>query len=80
MLPEWVSHVTGFIDVQGAMLYWMIVGWGEDFSGCVVDYGAYPDPRRAYFTLKEVKTTLQMAHPGCWALAPSVTGMAHPRQ
>jgi len=30
----------------------------------VLDYGAYPDPKRPYFTLRDAKHTLQMVHRG----------------
>jgi len=59
-----VNHVTMFIDVQGALLFWMVCGWEDDFTGYVLDYGAYPDPRKAYFTLRETKRTLMTVHSG----------------
>ena len=36
-LPVGVSHLSMFIDVQGALLFWMICGWEDDFTGYVVD-------------------------------------------
>jgi hypothetical protein len=32
-----------FIDVHDRLLYWMVAAWEDDFTGHVVDYGAYPD-------------------------------------
>ena len=63
-VPVDVDHVVAFIDVQATLLYWMVVGWEEEFSGCILDYGAYPDQRRAYFTLKDAKRTLGAVHKG----------------
>ncbi len=57
------SHLTMFIDVQGKMLFYTVVAWEDDFTGYVVDYGAYPDQQRAYFTLREAQKTLARAAP-----------------
>ena len=58
---EWI---TAGIDVQGKVLYWQTIAWSSEFTGTVLDYGAYPDPKRKYFTLREIKKTLRRAHPG----------------
>jgi hypothetical protein len=58
-VPVGVNHLTMFIDVQATLLYWMICGWEEDFTGYIVDYGSYPDQRRpdGYFTLRDARRT-----------------------
>jgi phage terminase large subunit GpA-like protein len=63
-VPAGVNHLTMFIDVQGTLLFWVICGWEEDFTGYVLDYGAYPDPKRGYFTLRDAKRTLMGVHAG----------------
>ena len=63
-LPVGVNHLTMFIDVQAAILFYMICGWEEDFTGYVLDYGVYPDQRRNYFTLRDAKRTIQTVHQG----------------
>ena len=63
-LPVGVNHLTMFIDVQAALLFYMICGWEEDFTGYVLDYGVYPDQRRNYFTLRDAKRTIQTVHQG----------------
>jgi hypothetical protein len=63
-VPMGVSHLTMFVDVQGKLLFWAVCGWQEDFTGYVLDYGAYPDQRRAYFTLRDAQRTLQLAAKG----------------
>ncbi len=63
-LPVGVNHLTMFIDVQGTLLFWMLCGWEEDFTGYVLDYGAYPDQKRPYYTLRDAKRTLMLVHKG----------------
>ncbi|MDH8276110.1 hypothetical protein QIG69_27545, partial [Klebsiella pneumoniae] len=52
-----------FIDVQKTLLFFVVCAWSDDFSGTVVDYGAWPDQRRRYFTLADANPTLQSKHP-----------------
>lgn len=59
MLPSWATRVTGFVDVQQNVLFWMVAAWGDDFTGAVIDYGTFPDQRRHYFTLRDARVTLQ---------------------
>jgi len=63
-VPIGASHLTMFIDVQGKVLFHVVVAWEDDFTGYVVDYGTYPDQRRAYFTLRDAQKTLGRAAPG----------------
>jgi len=63
-VPIGASHLTMFIDVQAKLLFHVVVAWEDDFTGYVVDYGTYPDQRRAYFTLRDVQKTLGRAAPG----------------
>lgn len=63
-VPVGVNHLTMFIDVQGALLFWLVCGWEDDFTGYVLDYGGYPDQKRSYFTLRDAKRTLLLAHQG----------------
>ena len=62
-VPSWATRLTAFVDVQDACLWWMVCAWGDDFSGAAIDYGAWPEQGRAYFTGREVKRTLAKAHP-----------------
>ncbi len=61
--PVGVNHITAFVDVQGKLLYWVVCGWEDDFTGYVLDYGTEPDQRRRYFTLRDANPTLQTAAP-----------------
>ncbi len=58
------NHLTAFVDIQQKLLYYMVVGWEDDFTGYVVDYGTYPDQRRSYFTLRDARLTLTTSTEG----------------
>jgi len=57
------THLTAFIDVQQKLLFWIVTAWDDEFTGFVVDYGAYPDQGKGYFTLRETRRTLERAAP-----------------
>jgi len=63
-IPLGCNHLTLFVDVQQKVLYWMLCAWEENFTGYIVDYGTWPDQRRPYFTLRDVRSTLGRATPG----------------
>src|SRR3546814_3820864 len=54
------SLVTG---VQTGALP-IFCAWGEEFSGAVLEYGVWPDPQRAYFSLRDVTKTLSTVAEG----------------
>jgi hypothetical protein len=64
VVPVGVTRLTSFIDVQQKLLYYVVCAWADDFTGYVIDYGAYPDQRVPYFTLREAKLTLTDAASG----------------
>lgn len=64
MLPETTSKLVAFIDVQNELLFYSVVAWSEDFSGVVVDYGAWPGQRGTSFRLATVKNNLTKHYPG----------------
>ena len=63
-VPIGASRLTMFIDVQGKLLFYTVAAWADDFTGYVIDYGAYPDQKRRYFTLRDATRTLQHAAKG----------------
>lgn len=63
-VPKNTTHLTAFIDVHQNLLYWVVVAWEDNFTGAIVDYGAYPDPQRPYFTLRDATRTLSTEAPG----------------
>ena len=58
-VPESADKVTAFVDVQGSLLYHVVVAWEDDFTGYVIDYGTYPDQPSRYFQLREAVKTLE---------------------
>ncbi|MEA1950732.1 MAG: terminase gpA endonuclease subunit [Planctomycetota bacterium] len=75
VLPLGASHLGMFIDVQQRALFWLIAAWEEDFTGYVLDYGTWPDQRRAYFTLRDIRQTLALAAPGAGLEGSIYAGM-----
>lgn len=59
VLPLASTHVTAFIDVQGTLLYYLVLAVADDFTGAVVDYGGWPDQQRTYWALRDARPTLQ---------------------
>jgi hypothetical protein len=63
-VPTNAQHLTAFIDVQQKALFWVVCAWEDSFSGYVVDYGTWPDQKRQYFTLRDLRQTMTAAAPG----------------
>ena len=63
-VPTACTRMTMFVDVHDKLLYWCVCAWQEDFTGCIVDYGAYPDQKRAVYTLRDARRSLRHAAPG----------------
>ncbi|TWT63185.1 terminase gpA endonuclease subunit [Rubinisphaera italica] len=61
-IPGESQKVTAFIDVQRRLLYWMVVAWGDQLNGWIVDYGTYPDQRAKAFTASSVRNTLERVY------------------
>ena len=59
--PVWATKVTMGVDVQGKLLFWTIAAWGDDFTCSIIDYGAWPEQPRSYFTLADANPSLQLA-------------------
>ena len=60
VVPAECELLTCYIDVQQDVLFWVVCGWNRDFSGRVIDYGAYPEqPMRGYWSLQDVRLTLR---------------------
>ncbi len=60
-VPIGCSHLTMFVDVQQALLFFVVAAWEDDFTGYVIDYGTFPDQQRPYFTLRDARITLPLA-------------------
>lgn len=64
VVPPDVVVLTAGIDVQGELLYWVVIGWEANFTGYVLDYGSYPDQQRPYFSLHDARKTLSRQFKG----------------
>lgn len=62
-VPIACDKITMFIDVQKALLFYVVVAWADDFTGAVLDYGAWPDQHRKQFSLADANPTIQTAFP-----------------
>lgn len=61
LVPKWARWVTAYADVQQDILPWLVVAWGDDLRGRIIDYGGWPKQSRGYYTLREVTPTLREA-------------------
>jgi len=64
VVPIGCNYLTLFIDVQQKALFWMLCGWETDFTGYILDYGTWPEQKRLYFTLRDIRRTLAQQKPG----------------
>jgi phage terminase large subunit GpA-like protein len=76
-VPIECTHVTAFIDVHDKLLYYCVCGWAEDFTGYVIDYGTFPDQKRALFSMRDAKKTLGMVYPHAGAEGAVQAGLEH---
>jgi hypothetical protein len=64
-LPPAANLITSFIDVQGELLYWLVVAWERDtFSGWILEYGTWPEQVSNHFSLRSAQNTLSKKYPG----------------
>jgi phage terminase large subunit GpA-like protein len=59
IVPLECTKVTMFVDVQKTLLYYCVCAWSDEFTGAVIDYGAWPDQKRTRFTLHDASPTIQ---------------------
>lgn len=64
IVPKDAIYLTAFIDVQGELLYWAVVAWTADFTGYVVDYGAWPKQSRHYYALADAAPNISTIYKG----------------
>jgi hypothetical protein len=75
--PLRCSHITAFIDVQQKVLFWLVAGWSDDFTGSIIDYGSWPDQGRRYYTAADVQRTIARATPGAGLEAQIHAALGH---
>ena len=59
VIPLDASCVVTYIDVQKNALFATTGAYAPDFTGAIVDYSCFPDPRRRTFTYRQLRTTLK---------------------
>ncbi len=57
-VPAAASRLTAFIDIHDELLFWLVCAWEADLTGYVIDYGAWPEQNRRWFTLAQASDTL----------------------
>ena len=63
-VPDATTRVTAFVDIQGNSLWYTVCAWSDDMTGSLVDCGTFPDQRRLYFTVSDIRETLARKYPG----------------
>jgi phage terminase large subunit GpA-like protein len=62
-IPIDCDKLTMFIDVQKSLLFYVVTAWSDDFTGAVIDYGAWPDQKRRHYSLTDANPTIQSQFP-----------------
>lgn len=52
-VPLNCTRLTAFIDVQQNLLYYAVCAFSDNWTSYLIDYNAFPDQKRRYFTLKD---------------------------
>ena len=63
-VPENCQHLTAFVDVHKKILFYVVCGWVEDFTGYIVEYGTWPPVKRTYFSMRELDDLLLINYHG----------------
>lgn len=64
VLPPEATHLTSFVDVHNELLYWMVCAWRGDFTGWIVDYGAFPEQPVPFFGEVDPPRPMSSLFPG----------------
>lgn len=63
-VPFGCNHLISYIDVHKSLLFYTVCAFDELFNGYVVDYGTWPETKRDFFSLRDIRNTLQHLSPG----------------
>jgi len=75
VVPDSCTKLTAFVDVSKKVMWWAVVGWENNFTGYVIDYGVWPKQNSNYVTLATAKTTLMMKKRGAGFEAALLAGL-----
>lgn len=62
-VPLKCDRLTMFVDVQKALLFYVVIAWAEDFTGAVIDYGSWPDQHQHEYSLADANPSIQTLFP-----------------
>lgn len=62
-VPQPAEFITAFADVQGKVLYYEVRAHAVDSTSWVIDFGTWPGQSRQYYTLADLKLTLEAVYP-----------------
>ena len=62
-VPLKCDRLALFVDVQKALLFYVVTAWAEDFTGAVIDYGSWPDQHRHEYSLADANPSIQTLFP-----------------
>ena len=62
-VPLKCDRLTMFVDVQKALLFYVVIAWAEDFTGAVIDYGSWTDQHRHEYSLADANPSIQTLFP-----------------
>lgn len=57
-VPTDTKLLTAFVDTQKDIFYYVVMAWGKDGRGYVIDYGACPDQNRHHWSKGTINRTL----------------------
>lgn len=64
IVPDGVSKLVAFADVQGEALYWVVMGFDEKFNGYLVTYGTTPEQKDRSLRYRDLRLKLSKLYPG----------------
>lgn len=64
LVPLAATRLTAFIDIQGTILYYVALATADDFTGAIVDYGAWPKQSRNYYAARDAQPSILDVAPG----------------
>jgi hypothetical protein len=63
IVPLWSTELVAAIDLQQEVLFWGVIGWGEGFTGQIVEEGGWPEQNSKWFDAAEPPTPLSRLYP-----------------
>jgi hypothetical protein len=75
VVPLNAAHLVAFIDCHADLLYYAVGAISAEMTGHIVDYGAFPDQKRTFWTLRDANPTMQSIAPGTGPEAALLGGL-----